>query len=169
MRRTISQLLLTGMFSMVAIASSSAQSTTTVMLVPGVPGSSVVSGHQNWIDVFSMSQGLTPAKKSTCDLNVAKKLDIAGPLLWVATQTGQVFQDVEIDVLKTSGAALVKIYQIDLLQAQVSSISDSGASGGNPFFTESVAWTAPSITISVFPQLPDGSAGTPVTATIACQ
>ena len=41
-----------------------AQQYRTYMLVPGIPGSATAASHKDWIEVLSMSQGVSATKKS---------------------------------------------------------------------------------------------------------
>jgi type VI protein secretion system component Hcp len=95
-----------------------------------------------------------------------KQLDIAGPRLWAATVTGQTFGSIELQVLQATGSVTPRlIYDIMLTNAQITGVSDSGA---NELPTESVSFKAASLTLAFTPQNDDGSPGTPVTTTFAC-
>jgi len=146
------------------------------MLVPGIPGGSQVSGRTGWIDIFSFSGGAvapvtstqqnSPTKPTPCQLAVQKQLDIAGPRLWVATVTGQIFNNVDIQVT-TTGAGSFVVYDILLTNVQFTSVSDGGAAGGG-LPSESVSLKAANVSLTFTPQNPDGSAGTPVTTSFSC-
>jgi len=140
--------------------------TQTFALVPGIPGSSTDEHHAGWIEVASLSQGLSTAKKGTaCDVFLGKQLDIAGPRLWLAAVTGQTFGEIRIEVVKT-GEMPLKFYEVRLQNARVTNISTAGSSGGD--FFESVGLTGTSMTLSFYPQKPDGTLDTPVTTNIPC-
>lgn len=146
-----------------------------LMHVPGIPGSSVARA--DWIDLFSFSgTAVAPASNGTvrgsqssaqpCQITVLKQLDIAGPRLWAATVTGQTFGTIELQVLQATGnLAPFLIYDIKLTNAQITAVADSGAS---EFPTESVTFKAASLTLAFTPQNDDGTPGTPVTTTFAC-
>jgi type VI protein secretion system component Hcp len=147
------------------------------MQIPGITGGSL--SKPGWIDVFSFSGGAVaptssstaPSKQQSCTMNVQKLVDIAGPRLWVATVTGQTFPTVEIQVTvaATGGAATGErvIYDILLTNAQITSISESAAAGsGIP--SESVGFKATNVSLTYTPQNADGSTGTPVTSSFAC-
>ena len=151
------------------------------MLVPGIPGGSQVTGRSGWIDIFAFSGGaIAPATStspapirqpapSPCQISVAKQLDIAGPRLWVATVTGQIFNNIDIQVTTVTGASARPFvaYDITLTNVQITSISDAGAQGdGLP--SEDVAFKATNASLTFTPQNPDGSAGTPVTTSFSC-
>lgn len=140
--------------------------TQTFMLVPGIPGGSNNAGHAQWIDVLSVSQTwATSRKRTSCDVQIVKPLDIAGPKLWLAAVTGQIFPEVRIDAV-TSGESPFTFYEIRLTNAIVSSIVTAAANGGS--FNENLTLTATGATLTFYPQRPDGSLGTPVTASVPC-
>jgi type VI secretion system Hcp family effector len=152
---------LTTILSMAAFAQ-----TQTFMLVPGIQGGSLDAKHTDWIDVASLRQSWeTVSKKqnSACEVEVVKGLDIAGPRLWAAAITRQVFTDIQIDVVRT-GAVEMKFYEVHLANATIKSIVTAGAIT----FAETVTISAPGMTLKYYPQKPDGSLGSPVTDTITC-
>jgi type VI protein secretion system component Hcp len=145
------------------------------MLVPGIPGSSLVRSHIAWIELSSFSGSASGPVSSVqvqsltqpCQISVMKQLDIAGPRLWAATVTGHVFDTVEIQVVASLGTNTFVIYDVLLTTVQIVSIADSGAaSGGTP--TESVSFKAKDVKLTFTPQKEDGSPGTPVTTSFAC-
>jgi len=70
------------------------------MLVPGIPGSSTLSGHLGWIDVLSFSGSAVAASTGQpCQMVVQKNLDIASPHLWLATVSGTAFSTIKIDLV----------------------------------------------------------------------
>ena len=136
------------------------------MLIPGIPGSSVDDRHQDWIDVASLVQTFGAAGKrgNSCDVIVTKLLDIAGPKLWLAAVTHQVFSEIRIESIKAGGDRQ-RFYEIRLTNARVAAITTSEF--GGPYF-EDVTLSSDGATLSFFTQLADGSVGPPVTATIPC-
>jgi type VI protein secretion system component Hcp len=172
--RGVVSLLVVIAIAMVPTAASAADQI--FMLVPGIPGSSQVSGRTGWIDVLAFSGATTAPGTSTktalpgqppplpCQISVSKQLDIAGPRLWAATVTGQTFATIDIQVVKV-GAIPVVIYDILLTNAQITSISDSGSS---EFPTENLSFKATTVSLSFAQQNADGSAGTPVTSSFKC-
>ncbi len=174
MRKGLSLLLVLSTIAMVAQKASATDQL--LMHVPGIPGSSAVRA--DWIDLFSFSgTAVAPASNGTargtqsstqpCQITVLKQLDIAGPRLWAATVTGQTFKTVELQVLQGTGTPTTNlIYDILLTNAEITAVADSGASSEFP--TESVTFKAASLTLAFTPQNDDGSPGTPVTTTFAC-
>jgi len=154
-------LILAGVAIAVMPTSASAQDPT-FMLVPGIPGSSLDAHHLGWIDVVSLRQSWSAAaKKNACEIEIVKGLDIAGPRLWAAAVTGQLFTEIRIEVTRTDQT---KTYEIRLSNAQITSI----VTAGTTTFAETVTITAAGMNLFFYPQNPDGSIGAPVTTSIAC-
>jgi type VI protein secretion system component Hcp len=137
----------------------------TFMLVPGIAGDSVSAGHDRWIDVFSVTQTFDALTKSAsvCSLAVGKGLDSAGPRLWAAAVTGQLFNQIQLDLLK-QGDTPTKFYEILLINARVAAITTTPNQ-----FMEHLTLVAESVTVKFFPQNPDGSIGQPITASVSCK
>lgn len=143
------------------------------MQVPGIPGSSVAAGRSGWIDVLSFSgSGVAPTTsggKPPCQIVVQKSLDIASPHLWVATVTGQVFSasPIKIQLTKpgTTGGPYYVLYDIELTNAEITSIGDSGSSA---LPTESLTLKADKVTVTFNAQNPATGAITPITASFGC-
>ena len=144
-----------------------AQQYRTFMFVPGVPGSSVDANHKDWIDVLSMSQGVSGTKKAvTCsDVSIMKYLDQAGPALWAAAAMGQVFPEVRIEVVK-SGVFSGVVYDIRINNARVTS---SQTSGSSELPMESVSFSYQSITLTFNPSDPKGGIHQGIPQTIDCK
>ena len=87
-------LLIVTLSPLVPARTAAAQTFDTFLLVPGINGSSTDDRHRNWIDVLSLSQALVPLETKklsvTCNVGLAKNLDVAGPPLWAAAANGQV-------------------------------------------------------------------------------
>ena len=145
-----------------------AQQYRTYMLVPGIPGSSVAVGHKDWIEVLSMSQGVSTIRKSVAcsDVSIMKYLDQAGPALWAAAAVRQVFPEVRIEVVTSGGEFSGVVYDIRLSNARVTS---SQTSGSSELPVESVSFSYDSITLTFNTQDAKGmiQPGTP--QTITCQ
>jgi type VI protein secretion system component Hcp len=178
MTRGLVLLLVVIAIAMVPTAASAA--TQIFMLVPGIPGGSQVSGRSGWIDIFAFSGGVNAPATSTspapvrqptptpCQISVEKQLDIAGPLLWVATATGQIFHNIDIQVTTVApGGVQFVAYDILLTNVQVMSIADSGSTGGG-LPVETLSFKAANASLTVTPQNSDGTAGTPVTTSFSC-
>jgi type VI secretion system Hcp family effector len=138
------------------------------MLIPGIPGSSVDEDHEGWIEVLSLSQGVTSVKKSAAcsDLTIAKVLDQAGPVLWAAAALRQLFSEVRIEIVKGSGEFTGVIYDIRLSNARVTSTQTS-SSGELPI--ESVSLSYDSVTLTFDTQDAKGVIHPGVPQTITCQ
>ena len=139
----------------------------TYMFVLGIPGTSTEVGHPDWIEVLSMSQGVSSTKKAVAcsDVSVMKYLDQAGPALWAAAAVGQVFQEIRIEVVNNTPSRPV-VYDIRLHQARVTSTQTSGSS---ELPMESVSFSYQSITLTFNTQDAKGAITPGVPQTIACQ
>ena len=138
----------------------------TFMHVPGIPGASLQSGYEGWISVTSLRQGWDAAgkKQNSCEIDVVKGLDISGPHLWAAAVTGQPFGEIIIDVTNSRVSFSTKIYEIRLSNAHITSI----VTAVDTTLAETVTVAAGGMTLTVYTQNADGTAGAPVTTTFAC-
>ena len=161
--------LLAGLVA-IAAGDAYAQQYRTDMLIPGIPGASTDTGHKDWIEVLSISQGVSVPKRSVAcsDVSIMKVLDQAGPMLWAAAAGRQLFPEVRIEVVLQGivpGGHVV--YDIRLNNARVTSTQTSGSS---ELPTESVSFSYDSVTLT-FNAL-DNRTGHPIPGTpqtIACQ
>jgi len=121
--------------------------TKTFILVPGIAGDSSDEGHERWINVEALTQTFNPLAKADniCSLNLFKRLDSAGPRLWAAAVTEQVFNQVQVDIVRMLGDTPMKIYEILLGNARVASIKTSSSGFSN---LEEVTITADSVALS---------------------
>lgn len=167
MRRLLMIGALVAGLSAIGTGEAFAQQYETYMWVPGIPGSSVDANHVGWIEVLSMSQGVSSIRRSVAcsDVSIMKVLDQAGPALWAAAALRQVFPEVRIEVVR-GGESPGVVYDIRISNAKVTSTQTSGSS---ELPVESVSFSFDSITLTFNTQAPDGSfqPGTP--QTIACQ
>jgi type VI protein secretion system component Hcp len=156
---------------MVSGARTASAQITTFMFVPGIPGGSADITHAEWIDVDDLTQAwpgpAQPTRRTTCEVTVRKQLDIAGPRLWAAAVTGQVFAEIKIDVLKP-GPARFRIYEAKLHNAQITRMATFSSYIQGQLF-EDVTVSPETVTLTAFTQDPDGSPGEPVVATFPCR
>ena len=141
------------------------------MQVPNIPGSSTLSGHKGWIDVLSFAgSGVAPTSGGAgqpCQMVVQKPLDIASPHLWVATVTGQIFgtnTPIRIQLIKPGPGSPFVLYDIQLENAQFTSIGDSGS---NALPLESVTFKATRVILTFNAQNPNGTIN-PITTSFTC-
>jgi type VI secretion system secreted protein Hcp len=167
-----------GLHGFIDVHKAYAQHVDVFMLIPPIRGDSLDAKHKDWIDVVSLRQTLDQAVSTstgargpttgptTCEVETIKLLDRAGPLLWAAAVTGNIFTEVRIEVT-TKGVEgdNVKIYEIRLLSAQITSIS-TVSEGTLPL--EKVVLRAPTMILSYFPLSPSGIPQAPITSTIGC-
>jgi len=165
MRRTFAVSGMVVALGFAVVTNAAAAVSDTFMLVPGIPGESIDARHADWIDVLSLSQSWAPEGKkgNPCLVQVIKPLDIAGPKLWAAAVTGQIFPQIQIDIVR-AGAQRQRYYEIKLTGAFIASISTSG----DDMFAETLTLSAPTVTLSYYPQRADGSLGPPVVSTLQC-
>ncbi len=146
----------------------------TFMLIPGIQGEATESRHKDWINVVSLRQSLdqvlanpnagqSSKQRPTCEIEIVKFLDKSGPPLWAAAVTGQVFQEVRIEVI--TARDLQKIYELKLTNVRVKSISTATA-GAFPLDSV-VLSTATAVLTYTFIDSTGTSRG-PTTATIDC-
>lgn len=145
-----------------------AQQYRTYMFVPGIPGSSFDAAHKDWIEVLSMSQGVSSTTKRSVacsDVSIMKVLDQAGPALWAAAAVRQLFPEIRIEVVK-SGEFSGVVYDISLSNARVTSTQTSGSS---ELPTESVSFSYDSITLTFNAQDAKGGIHPGTPQTIECK
>lgn len=128
-------------------------------------GSSTDENHKDWIEVKSLRQVATPddPKRTACQVEVAKDLDIAGPQLWRAAVLGLHLRNAVIEVV-TTGSEQLKIYEIWLDGVTVAGITTAGSNA----FVEQVTLAADRARLRYWPQQADGSLGSPVVTQFDC-
>lgn len=171
-RRLATFLLVFGFLASAGVDQASAQ-TNTFLNMGTIKGSSTDAFHKDWIDVISLTHTLQVsqtsagaarvARQAACSLEVIKPLDIAGPRLWGAAVTGQVFTEVQIDV-SSQGESPRVFYQIKLRNAIITGISTVGNGG----YAERLSLSAQSVELTFRPQKPDGSLDAPVVSMFEC-
>jgi type VI secretion system Hcp family effector len=142
-----------------------AAQTETFMQVPNIPGESSVHGYEGWIEVASLTQSFenTGRGRNLCTAVVVKRVDKAGPLLWAAAVTGQVFNEVRVDILRAAEKPL-KFYELILYQASIANIASVPSD-----LAENLTIVGRSAKLSYFPQRPDGTLEAPIVATASCR
>ncbi len=140
----------------------------TFLDIPGIDGDSVVEGYEKQIDVLSIRQtGAATAKKSiACDLSVVKRIDIAGPALWFAAASGQVFSDMTLTVLREAADVALKLYEIRLTNVRITGVQ---ATAGAVDTSETVTLLPQGVTLTYFTQAPTGGSGPSVSQSFSCQ
>jgi type VI secretion system secreted protein Hcp len=150
--------------SVLATVSSAASAAATIFLfIPGVPGQSADDNHPGWIELGSMSAGVI--NRACSGITVTKTIDGSSPVLSTAALLGSAYPSMTMD-FTVPGAAGSRSYLTYLLSnVTVSSVSQS--TGGDLIY-ESVSLFPATLTITYKPIQSDGSAGTPVTYSLAC-
>ena len=164
MKKKITTGLVAAALLTVGAHSAAAQTTDTFMLVPGIPGDSTSARHANWIDVYSVVQNFDSGLRNpgSCTVAVAKGLDRSGPPLWAAAETGTTFPQITIEITKAA-ANPVRFYDLVLTDAKVTTISSSPS-----VLAEQLTIAGTKATLKYYPQNPDGSIGSPISATVDC-
>lgn len=105
-----------------------------------IKGESTERAHKDWIIIESFGQGITAAPTSTGvtrlrsavqfeDLMVTKKIDKATPKLMEACAKGQVFPELEMDMVTANGRLYYKITLDNVRVKSVRTIVGSDAQG----------------------------------------
>ena len=138
----------------------------TFMHVPGIPGASVKRGYEDWINVTSLRQAWDAVgrKRNSCEIDVVKGIDISGPHLWAAALMGQSFGEIIVDVTRNVGLEDRPVYEIRLTNAHITSM----VTAVDTTLAETVTVVGAGMTLTVYTEKDDGSPGTPVTTTFAC-
>jgi len=145
-----------------------------------VKGESQDSKHKDWIELFSYSEGVSQvsvgvgngaaraATNPKCSsFNAQKLFDRASPALLAAAMTGQHFSKGEVNFVHadSDGQVFLKLELNDVL---VSSIQQSGSTGGDRAPSESVSLNFSSVKVTYRPQKDDGTGGDPVITSVVC-
>jgi type VI secretion system secreted protein Hcp len=97
----------------------------------GIPGTSTDAGFANWTDVLAFQFGVThPAgtnSPSFTDLFLSKNTDATSPVLAQDVATGAYLPAATLQVVNASS---LQVYEIQLYNVSVSSLSDAGTAGG---------------------------------------
>ena len=140
--------------------------------IDGIQGESLDAKHKGEIELESFSWGESNAgttatgggagagKVNMQDLHVAKKLDKASPLLFLACATGKHLKDAILTARK-AGKGQLEFLVFKFRDLLVSSYQ-TGAADEEP--SEQVSFNFSRIEVEFRPQKPDGSLDTPVKA-----
>jgi type VI secretion system secreted protein Hcp len=138
----------------------------------GIAGESFDAKHKDEIELVSFSWGVTaqtgPAgpgggvgKAQLTDIEIAKRIDKASPMLFLACASGKHIKEATLTVRKAGKD------QLEYLKYKFSDILISGyheSGGGEDLPLDLVRFNFAKIEISYAPQKPDGSLGAPVKA-----
>ena len=137
--------------------------------IDGIPGSSTSVHHQNEIDVFSYSTGLSSCPVSSgngsnvckafiSELNMMIKMEKALIPLKMAVLQGQVIAFADL-VLESGSATPFTFFRMRMEQVTVTSTQESGSEGGDNRPTVSLSLGFGKVAWEYIEQKPDGSAG----------
>jgi type VI secretion system secreted protein Hcp len=116
-------------------------------------------GASNPVTVGSAGGGMGAGKVSLSSLNVMKKTDNASPTLFNASCRGTHYPKAHV-VLRKAGGKQTNYIQFDFVEVMIESIQWSGSSGGDDSPSESASFAYGTLTLSYWPQKPDGTQGT---------
>ena len=166
MKKTAAMLVLSSGF-LVAAGPAGAASDYLFLKLPGITGTSTVTGHLGDIEVLSFSAGVSAKKGtgSTCsDLNVMKITDQTSPLLFARTLFGIDFDHATLTYSQNSVSGVVDVYSITLNNVSITSVQDAGSTGAGQPPTEALSLHATSWVATFVPPT-----GPPVTTTVTCK
>lgn len=163
--RTGVQALVAGAFLCLSTASLAAVDQ--FLEIPSVDGESEDATNRGAIDLLAWSWGLSEGKNGRgCrfqDISVTKFVDAASPPLLIGQVQNTVHSSITLTVRSRADVPVIVIVFSD---ARVTAVS-TGGSGGEDRLTENVSFGFETVTYTYTPELPDGSAGTSVEATLA--
>ena len=129
-----------------------------------IKGEADSASHKDWIALLSWQDsatvqysetagGPTAGKLSLGDVSVTKIIDAASPLLREALTQGQLFDEVNIDIVKSCNQQYYVQYAISLFNVAFSSVQAANSTGSNP--TEQLAIRTTAVETSYTPVGPD--------------
>jgi type VI secretion system secreted protein Hcp len=134
-----------------------------------VKGSSKDEGHENWINLLSVSQSITrPTGASTGSVRVrsgaqfgdivtVKEVDASTPKLQEAIADGTVFPRVEIQLTSSDGGRQQPYLMWELKNVRISSYSINGSADGNSIPVEEISLNFEEIKVTYSDNANDGS------------
>ena len=140
----------------------------------GISGESQKSGAEQWIEIFSFSNGASnpssvafgtgsgAGKVDLSSLSLQKQLDVSSPDLFLHCCNGSHIATGKMNVREATGSETTQVYfQYDLTEVFIDSISWGGAAGGGKP-SESLSVSAKSLQVTYTPQNSDGSLGSKI-------
>ena len=139
--------------------------------IDGIPGEATEAGYEDQIIILSLNHGVSqPTRmtggggggraKKTCDhqdFNVTKVLDKASPILAQKCSVGDVFPEITLVLLQSSGDKPIPYMEYKFTNCLISSISIGG--GGDDYPIENMSINYSKIVWTYTPQGQDGKAG----------
>ncbi len=142
--------------------------------IPDIPGDVKATGHEDEIDILAWSWGVSTSSGGVnnsgareqssprfSELTISKSTDRSSPLLFLRAADGSTARGTVTLSFKAPSVEIPQTYlKIDLDGVGVSSFHAAGSAGERP--TEEVAFYYNKITMTYWPQNPDGSLGAPI-------
>ena len=169
MKRFLS-LLMPAAVALTLCAGSAAAATNYYLKIDTIDGASVVKGHEKAIELSSFSWGVSNSgsfgggggggsgKTSFSDLSWAQGVDQSVVGLFTGVASGKHFAKATLDVVK-AGPQPLNFFRMDFFNNTLSSLQFSG---GGDYLVASASLQSSKITMTYWPQLKDGTRGTPI-------
>jgi len=135
----------------------------TYLLIPGVPGESVADRYEGWIDVDTLSVGVTAG---VCDgFTLQKTLDRASPLLSAAALFRTIYPTATIESVKDGiGLQRFLVYSLESVTVYSVAVKNTAES-----VTEVLTLRPATVTITYRPQRQDGTFDAAITSVVPCK
>jgi len=155
--------------SIVGLSSGAAHGTTFLKFT-GIKGDVTQKDHMNWTEVTDVSWGMTRTATSGAgagklafqDVTWTQNVDQSIPPLFLEMTTGKPIATATVDFTKTCGDSSCTYFEMSFTNALLTSLSISGSGSEGAKANGAFAYTAVSMTY--WGQKPDGTLGTPVSA-----
>lgn len=134
-------------------------------------GTATAKGHENEIEVFSYSQGISSCssnvtkgggglgacKASVSDLSIMTRLSPGYNQLRALTFTGKKLLSADMVFERNTAGSPAVFYKIHMEDVSVTSAQESGSGGGDSTPTVSISFAPTRIAWAIYQQKPDGS------------
>ncbi|HWD19328.1 MAG TPA: type VI secretion system tube protein Hcp [Verrucomicrobiae bacterium] len=162
MKTNFSKICLTGL--LLGAASWPARGAVSIFLhIDGVPGDSVVSGHNSDNDVteFEFSAFTNAPGRPSFSLSIQKAVNAASPALALECASGGTYPTATLSCYKNTGSlATTAFYSITVTNVSVVGISTDATTSATP--TESLSLQFTGVQWTYVPQNQSGGYGTPI-------
>lgn len=120
----------------------------TFLSIGNIEGEATAKGHKNEIEAMSFASGLDrplsqggsgASKPQFLEVQIAKKVDKASPLLFVNCATGKRFPTAALTVVKVVNDKPIDFFKITLSEVTITGVNVTGADGKNGELTEVIS------------------------------
>ncbi len=134
--------------------------------IPGIPGESVVAGHEDQIDALAAGGSFT---ENRCgDFILVKELDRATPLLITSAVTGALFTSIVVEYTATVGGPMETVSTINLDGSKITSVSLKATDAPDDRPKEEIIIQASTITVEYTQYDSSGAPLTTFSETVIC-